>query len=67
MLGAAAEVEDVLAAINDGHGLIAADGAVGVLTETNVPAVAWDASSAACLFACLAVSLIRACSLTAMT
>jgi len=43
VLGAAAEVEDVLAAINDGHGLIAADGAVGVLTETNVPAVAWDA------------------------
>lgn len=43
VLGAAAEVEDVLAAIDDGHGIIAADGAVGVLTETDVSAVAWEA------------------------
>jgi uncharacterized Rossmann fold enzyme len=43
VLGAAAEVEDVQAAIQEGHDLIAADGAVGVLTETEAPEVAWDA------------------------
>jgi uncharacterized Rossmann fold enzyme len=43
VLGAAAEVEDVQAAIQEEHDLIAADGAVGVLTETEAPEVAWDA------------------------
>ncbi|MDE0707557.1 MAG: hypothetical protein OSB33_01270 [Candidatus Poseidoniales archaeon] len=42
ILGAAAEVEDVQAAIQDGHNIIAADGAVGVLTETDLPEIAWD-------------------------
>mgnify|MGYP006083214287 CR=1 FL=1 len=43
ILGAAAEVKDVLAAIQDGHSIIAADGAVGLLTETDLPEIAWDA------------------------
>jgi uncharacterized Rossmann fold enzyme len=33
ILGAAAEVEDVVTAIEGDHGIIAADGAIGVLTE----------------------------------
>jgi len=43
VLGAAAEAGDIRAAIQDGHGIIAADGAVGVLTEVEFPNVAWDA------------------------
>ena len=43
VLGAAAEGDDVQAAIQDGHGIIAADGAVGVLTEVEHPDVAWEA------------------------
>jgi uncharacterized Rossmann fold enzyme len=43
ILGAAAEVDDVRAAIQDGHNIIAADGAVGVLTETDFPETAWGA------------------------
>jgi uncharacterized Rossmann fold enzyme len=42
VLGAAAEVDDVEAAIRDGHGIIAADGAVGVLTEISNSVLAWD-------------------------
>lgn len=43
VLGAAAEADDVRAAIQDGHGIIAADGAVGVLTEIDFSEIAWDA------------------------
>ena len=43
VLGAAAEADDVRAAVQDGHGIIAADGAVGVLTEIDFSEIAWDA------------------------
>ena len=43
ILGAAAEPEDVRDAIVEGHRLIAADGAVGVLSESEYPGIAWDA------------------------
>ena len=43
VLGAAAEPDDVRAAIQDGHGIIAADGAVGVLTEIEFSEIAWNA------------------------
>jgi len=43
VLGAAAEPDDVRAAIEDGHGIIAADGAVGVLTEIEFSEIAWNA------------------------
>ena len=43
VLGAAAEAGDIRAAIQDGHSIIAADGAVGILTEVEFPNVAWDA------------------------
>ena len=43
VLGAAADADDVRAAIQDGHGIIAADGAVGVLTEIDFSEIAWDA------------------------
>ena len=43
VLGAAAEADDIRAAIQDGHGIIAADGAVGVLTEVEFSNIAWDA------------------------
>ena len=43
ILGAAAEAEDVRAAIEAGHRLIAADGAVGVLNEAASAEIAWDA------------------------
>ena len=43
VLGAAAEASDVRAAVQDGHGIIAADGAVGVLTEIDFSEIAWDA------------------------
>ena len=43
VLGAAAEADDVRAAIQDGHDIIAADGAVGVLTEIDSSESAWDA------------------------
>ena len=43
VLGAAAEADDIRAAIQDGHSIIAADGAVGILTEIEFPNVAWDA------------------------
>ena len=42
VLGAATEAEDVRVAIQDGHGIIAADGSVGVLTEIGSPDVAWE-------------------------
>jgi len=43
VLGAAAEADDIRAAIQDGHGIIAADGAVGVLTEIDYSEIAWNA------------------------
>jgi len=43
VLGAAAEADDIRAAIQDGHGIIAADGAVGILSEIEYPNIAWDA------------------------
>ncbi|MEE2759785.1 MAG: hypothetical protein VYA86_07400 [Candidatus Thermoplasmatota archaeon] len=43
VLGAAAEPADVRDAIVEGHRLIAADGAVGVLNESEYPGIAWDA------------------------
>ena len=43
ILGAAADAEDVRGAIEDGHAIIAADGAVGVLNEVEFPEIAWDA------------------------
>ena len=43
VIGAAAEASDIRAAIQDGHRIIAADGAVGVLTEVEFPNLAWDA------------------------
>ena len=43
ILGAAADADDVRAAIQDGHGIIAADGAVGVLEEVEFSEIAWDA------------------------
>ena len=43
VLGAAAEADDIRSAIEDGHGIIAADGAVGVLTEIEFANIAWDA------------------------
>jgi len=42
VLGAAAEPEDVNVAIVEGQCLIAADGAVGVLNESEYPGIAWD-------------------------
>ena len=42
ILGAAAEADDVRAAIREGEGIIAADGAVGVLTEIDNSSPAWD-------------------------
>ena len=42
VLGAAAEPDDVRTAIQDGHQLIAADGAVGVLTEVEFSEIAWN-------------------------
>ncbi len=42
ILGAAAEPEDINDAIVEGHRLIAADGAVGVLNESEYPGIAWD-------------------------
>ncbi len=42
ILGAAAEPEDVNDAILEGQRLIAADGAVGVLNESEYPGIAWD-------------------------
>ena len=42
ILGAAAEVDDVEDAVRDGHGIIAADGAVGVLTEVSDSNQAWN-------------------------
>ena len=41
ILGAAADADDVRAAIEDGHGIIAADGAVGVLEEVEFSEIAW--------------------------
>jgi len=43
ILGAAAEPGDVRDAIIEGHRLVAADGAVGVLNESEYPNIAWDA------------------------
>ena len=43
ILGAAADADDVRGAIQDGHGIIAADGAVGVLNEVEFPEIAWEA------------------------
>ena len=43
VLGAAAEADDVRAAVQDGHGIIAADGAVGALTEIEFSEIAWGA------------------------
>ena len=43
ILGAAADADDVRAAIQDGHGIIAADGAVGVLEEVAFSEIAWGA------------------------
>ncbi len=43
ILGAAADAADVRAAIQDGHGIIAADGAVGVLEEVDFSEIAWEA------------------------
>ena len=43
VLGAAAEADDIQAAIQDGHGIIAADGAIGVITEVEFSDIAWDA------------------------
>lgn len=43
VLGAAAEPADVEAALREGHGLIAADGAVGVLEESGQIERAWSA------------------------
>ena len=43
VLGAAADADDVRAAVQDGHGIIAADGAVGVLTEIEFSEIAWGA------------------------
>ena len=43
VLGAAAEADDIRAAIQDGHGIIAADGAVGILTEIEFSEIAWNA------------------------
>jgi len=43
ILGAAAEPEDVRDAIVEGHRLVAADGAVGVLNESEYRNIAWDA------------------------
>ncbi|MBJ84128.1 MAG: hypothetical protein CMB52_01240 [Euryarchaeota archaeon] len=43
VLGAAAEPSNVRDAIVEGHRLIAADGAVGVLNESEYPGIAWDA------------------------
>ncbi|MEE2812208.1 MAG: hypothetical protein VX627_04190 [Candidatus Thermoplasmatota archaeon] len=42
VLGAAATAEDVNAAIDAGHGIIAADGAVGVLTEVGFSEIVWN-------------------------
>ena len=43
VLGAAAEPGDVRDAIVGGQRIIAADGAVGVLNESEYPGIAWDA------------------------
>ena len=43
VLGAAAEPSDVRDAIVGGQRIIAADGAVGVLNESEYPGIAWDA------------------------